>query len=232
MPLLIDGSLQIGPRGAASITTVPEYLASISKNSWYIGYVAGSGMASNSDGSGTVSDGGAVGKWSPIYYTSGLDTVAFTQATSGNRPAYGASRNGLPGIYGDASAWHMNLNSTTQLNGSYTVLIKAWTVLETAHVYSHNSNGVAWSTATTTQDQFIVNSVQTQVSKSVFYTPVPSTTQVANVGWSTTGTAHNGFAPRILMRTSGTAPSSSTIHTLWLVPVLTASEIRGALAFL
>jgi hypothetical protein len=144
MPLLIPTSAVLGPRPTGGPATLPAYLVSIAKDSFYGIYTPGQNMAPNSDGSGgAVADGGAVGSWSTSEALNW--NWKFIQASAAARPAYGATISPLgPAIYGNGTSQWMKLNSDTALNGGYTVLMSFETTNTAGAVFSQNGVNFAW----------------------------------------------------------------------------------------
>ncbi len=236
MPILIPDSLQIGPRAAGSPSTLTDYLTSIGKAGSFSRFLASSGLAPNSDGSGgAVADGGAVGYWTPIQQA-GLN-IKFIQATSANRPAYGASRDGTPGVYGNASSWWLALDSTTAMNGAHSLLISGLLPAEAATPYSANITQFALTTITTgaepilfTNSQLLGNQLP-HVWRKEWKSGVSANR--VRFGVAVSGTAHNNNAPNILRRSNNTNFSSGTIFEIVLIGApLTAAELDQAVQYL
>lgn len=231
MPLVIPGSTQIGPHAAAPPATLVDYLVSIGKSSWYGRFLASSGLAPNSDGSGgAVADGGAVGCWAAIQAAS--FSAKFTQATSASRPAYGASRDGKAGIYGNGSSWFMSLDSTTALNGSFSLLFSGWFVNESASVVSQNSLNLALRTASNIADQIYVTGVQAISAQQSWQRGLSGANNHVRGGFTTTGTGHNGNSMNLLRRSTASEYSTSTLYEIAMCPALTHEELSRAISYL
>ncbi|CAB4162381.1 hypothetical protein UFOVP785_33 [uncultured Caudovirales phage] len=226
-------------RGGSSITTLPQYLASIGKNSFYARFVAGTNMFVNADlTGGAVALNGTVGSWQAEAANTSNFTAYFAQSASGDRPLYAAA-NGINSLYASGNATgdtrYMDLNSTTALNGNYTVIARHPLLARDSKTpFSHNGTAVYWVSAAgggnmiagigangvTAADQV------THVIRNVAGTSSGN----CIIGVSQTGTGHNGFAPRLFRRT--TAYSASAISELWFMPVLTDVQLDAAMAFI
>lgn len=225
-------------RGGSSITTLPQYLASIGKNSFYARFVAGTNMFVNSDlTGGAVALNGTVGSWQAEAANTSNFTAYFAQAASGDRPLFAAA-NGVNSLYASGNATgdsrHMDLTSTSILNGAYSVLCRHPLVARDSRApYSHNVSTVYWITSTGagTMLTFAAGG-QTSADQIIWVVRNTPATSAGNcvVGLSQTGTAHNGTAPRLLRRT--TNYSASAISELWFTPQLTANELDAAMAFI
>ncbi|RLS34366.1 MAG: hypothetical protein DWH81_15500 [Planctomycetota bacterium] len=238
MPLYLPGSVVLGPRGsgASAPSSLTAFLASIGKASWYGGFQAGVNMFSATAGGGSsvTTNGANVGSWLPNN-TAGGWTAVFNQGSSPKKPMYGTSRNGKPGIFGDADGLHFSFNSTTALNLPHTVLISAWTSQDSGCLYSHNTRTIAYlNGASTDGDPNIYSGGvrNNQVAKALISTPATSTTASIKVGISSTGSAFYNTAPNLFRQSDATAYTNSTIYELWFVPWLTPSEANVALTYL
>ena len=243
MPLIVPGSMQIGPRpsGSSAPSTLPAYLTSIGKDSFYARFVAGTNMYVNSDKTGgAVSIDNLVGSWDYDAANTSNWSAYWTQATSGNRPYY-KTAGGVNSLYApsndtatDADTRHMQLSSTSQLNGTYSIFVKCPLLArDTRAVFSHNISQCAilsssgssqlltlFSNNSSTADQ-LINVVRNS----------PGTSSgVTLIGLSQTGTGHNGVAPYLLRRTSNY--SWSAISEIWFTPQLTAAELDAAMTFI
>jgi hypothetical protein len=240
VPLVVNGSHVLGPAASGSgISTLPDYLASIGKNSFYARFVAGTGMYVNADKTGgAVALNGTVGSWEADPANTSNFTAYFTQSASGDRPLYAAA-NGVNSLYASGNASgdtrYMDLNSTTALNGAYTVICRhPLLARESKTPYNHNTTNVMWVTSTTGQPLFasINASGQTTADQVIHVIRNTPATTAGNclIGLSQTSTTHNGFAPRLLRRS--TTYSSSAISELWFTPQLTALELDAAMTFI
>lgn len=239
MPLVINGSHTLGPAASGSgITTLPAYLASIGKNSFYARFVAGTGMFVNSDlTGGAVALNGTVGSWQSEAANTSNFTAYFAQSASGDRPLYAAA-NSVNSLYASGNATgdsrHMDLNSTSALNGAYTVLVRHPLLARDSKApYSHNNTQFYYSSSTGAGSFLAAvsaggSSAADQAIHVVRNTPA-TTSGNCIVGVSQTGTGHNGFAPRLFRRS--TAYSASAISELWFTPQLTAAELDAAMDF-
>jgi len=234
MPLHLPGSLILGPRAAsaAAPATLIAYLTSIGKDSFYARFLAGEAMTVNSDGSGgAVADGGAVGRWSA--FQSSNYTARFAQATAAARPGYGASRDGKPGIFGNVSSWFMALDSTTANNQSFTLLASGWMVMQNASWVSQQSQGIAIKTASGNgADTAFMNGAINNTTPQVWRKSLSGDNNSLRMGVTITSSGHHNAAMNLWRRSTATEHSSSTLHELWFVPVLTVSEIAAALNYL
>ena len=240
MPLIVPGSMQIGPRpsGSSAPATLPEYLASIGKGSWYGGFRAGLQQFSDFDNLVPVTaDGASVRNWLANWSAGGF-SASWGQSTGSRRPAYGTSRNGKPGIYGDGTDWYMTLNSPTALDRTHTVLLSTWTsVFVYGRFYSHGANNSSFQCPnnTTTQPTFLINGTTGGVTQNTVLeqTAVSGSTSAHRCGWSTVGTGFYGSAPTLFRSTAGIVYTANTIHEIWLIGAeLTPREISAALSYL
>ena len=235
MPLLLPGSAAIGPRPASGPATLPAFLASIAKASFYGIYTAGQNMAANSDGSGgAVADGGAVGCWTASDTASW--TAKFIQATSASRPAYGATiSGGQPAIYGNGTSWSMALDSATALDRDHTILMSVETMSQNGYVFTQN--GDQWSyyqRSGANPDIYWATNLATGNGLPRAGQGELSTTyqRIQRIAISTgSGTAHYGNAMRIF---SGASAYFATcrIRQIAFVPKLTGLECARALPLL
>lgn len=241
MSLRIPGSTRLGPRSSgSSITTLPAYLASIGKNSWYARFVAGTNMFVNSDlTGGAVALNGIVGSWQAEAANTSNFTAYWSQSNAANRPHY-ATANSVNCLYsstnnpaGVGDTRHLQLTSTTALNGAYSFLIRLPIYERDSRTpYSHNnvfyfvsSSGAGSLFASVVASGF---TAADQVPHVYRNTPGTSSGNLL-MGMSQTGTGHNGTAPYVLRRS--TTYSASAISELWLVPQLTANELDAAMTF-
>lgn len=240
MPLVVNGSHVLGPAASGSgITTMPAYLASIGKNSWYARFVAGTNMFVNADlTGGAVALNGTVGSWQAEAANTSNFTAYFTQSASGDRPLYAAA-NGVNSLYASGNATgdsrHMDLNSTTTLNGNYTVIARhPLLARDSKSPYSHNGTAVYWGSAAGGGNLLAaVGANGTAVADQVTHVVrnfAGTSSGNCIIGVSQTGTGHNGFAPRLLRRS--TSYSASAISEIWFMPVLTDVQLDAAMAFI
>jgi len=231
------GSIYAG--GGSSITTLPQYLTSIGKDSFYARFAAGIGMYVNSDKTGgAVALNGTVGSWEADPANTSNFTAYFTQSASGDRPLYAAA-NSINSLYASGNATgdsrHMDLNSTSILNGAYSVLVRHPLLARDSKApYSHNGTAFYWSTSTGAGSILSAisaggSSAADQCNWVLRNTPGTSSGNCI-IGASQTGTGHNGTAPRLFRRT--TAYSASAISELWVTPQLTAVELDAATTFI
>lgn len=133
MPIVLPGSLQLGPRGSSAPSTLAAYFASLGKTQYSI-FNQGSGMYQTSAGTGAVDSGDPVGCWVAQYQAG--ETWKFHQPTAASRPTYSTSLFTHPGIYGNGTSHCLLSDSTTALNRAITVLV----------LYNwQNTLGMAWS---------------------------------------------------------------------------------------
>lgn len=224
-----------GSAGSSAPGTLPEYLASIGKASWYGGFKAPHQLFSDiANTVPVVTDGAGWRNWLANWSAGGFNAY-FTQSTGSRRPALGTNRNGLPGVYGDATDWRAGLDSTTALNRSYTLLMSCWsTMTGSSGVFSHNNNTHSFRTQSSVADPLVyANSTGgITVPKVIECTPVSGTTAKHRVGWSTVGTNHYNNAPSILCLSNNSILTDSTIYELWFTETLTTAEITQALKYL
>lgn len=142
MPIRAAGAGVLSPRGSGStITTVAAFLTSISKDSWYSLFEAGTGMFQNSNGTGSVATGDPVGCWAASVQVGA--TFKFVQATSASRPTYSTTQYRLPTIYGNGTSHNLACDSTTALNRTCSVVVQYITgATNTGMVWSQN--GQTW----------------------------------------------------------------------------------------
>ncbi len=238
MPLYLPGAVTLGPRssGTSVPSTLVAYLASIGKDSWYGGFLAGVNMTSSSAGGGSAvsTNGASLGSWLPNYSAGGWNAL-FSQGSSPKKPAFGTNQNGKPGIFGDGSDQFFTLNSTTALNLPHSVLISAWTPQSSGCLYSHNVKTIAYLTGSgTDMDPSIYSGGlrNNQVPKLLQSTPSTSTTASIKVGISSVGSAFYNTAPNLFRQSDNSLFTASTIHELWFVPQLTPAELAMALTYL
>jgi hypothetical protein len=233
---------------AAAVTTMPDYLASIGKNSWYARFAAGVNMWSGATLNGTAATivvppanagNGNVGSWG----SDPANTLNFTAywAYSGglsNCPYYAVS-NGINSLVGtgndNGDARYLDLNSTTALNGNYSILVRHPVLARDNRTpYSHNGTAVYWGTSTGAGSILAgVGANGTTAADQVTWVlrNAPGTSSGnCIIGVSQTGTGHTGFAPRLFRRT--TSYSITSISEIWLMPLLTAPELDGAMTYL
>lgn len=225
----------IGPLPVAAPASLVAYLTSIGKASWYGQYLATAGKSANSDGSGSVADGGAVGKWAANQAVGW--TASFIQPTAASRPLFSTSVSTLgPVIYGNGTSATLYLDQATALDKDCTVLVSTETLNAYGYLFTQNMDN--WSYYT-----------QAGQPALTYYAGSPATganlTQSDNrdgtaTNWqfyrrlaisSGTSTARYGQPFRLL----GTASGSFTAHRiaeLWFVPKLTRAECNKALAYL
>ena len=242
MPLVINGSHTLGPAASGSgITTLPAYLASIGKNSFYARFVAGTNMFVNADlTGGAVALNGTVGSWQAEAANTSNFTAYWTQSTAGDRPHYAAA-NGINSLYsssnnpsGAADQRHLVLTSTSALNGAYSIIVRLPILArDSRSPYSHNGTALYFGTSTGAGSLFAGigaggSTSADQITHCVRNTG-GTTSGNALVCISQTGTGHNGVAPYLLKRS--TQYSSSAISELWLTPQLTTNELDAAMTF-
>lgn len=237
MPLYLPGSIQIGPRaGGSGPATLPDYLASIGKDSWYGGFKAPYQLFSDIANTVPVTtDGAAWRNWLANWSAGGF-SASFGQSTGSRRCALGLSRNGKPGVYGDGVDWYANLSSTTEINRSHTVLISAWATFGANNqIYSHNHLNMHFKVPVSSNSEptlYAASGYGSLIEKVVETTPVNGTTAAFRVGWSSVGSAFYNNAPNIFRNSLGSGYTDSTIYELWYVPRLTPAEIIAALKYL
>lgn len=240
MPIYITGSTLVGPRAAGGAANLPAYLQSIGKASWYGGYKVPLQLFSDIGNTTLVTtDNAAWRNWLPNWSAGGW-SASFGQSNGPRRCAYGASRNGKPGIYADGVDWFANLSSTTALNLQHTVLISAWVTCAAGPpcLYSHANQAMRYECPTATGNQSSVFAASTKKNFNASHvqqaTPVDASSYALRIGWSTdpASTQHHNNAPNLFRSSSDANYSSSTIYELWFVPWLTPAEITDALKFL
>ena len=244
MPLIVPGSMQIGPRpsGSSAPATLPEYLASIGKNSWYARFVAGTNMWTGATLNGSAASlNGNVGSWGVDSSNTSNFSAYWTQSTGGNQPYYRAA-NGINSLYavennpsGAAETRHLQLSSTTALNGDYTVIVRHPILARDSRTpYSHNATAFYWTTSTGS-GQFLSGmgaGGSTSADQIIWVTRNTPGSSSGNciIGISQTGTGHNNNAPYLLRRS--TTYSSSAISEIWFTPQLTVTELDAAMTFI
>jgi len=240
--LIAAGSIVLGPTGGGSSgpTTLPEYLASIGKATWYGGFKAPNNLFSDiSNTVAVTTDGASWRNWLPSW-TAGGFSASFGQSTGSRRCALGTSRNGKPGAYGDGVDWYATLSSTTELNRQYTILMSAWVTCAAGQpcLYSQNGNSVRYSCPASISGMPVFYGASGQLGVRANHvsqgTPVDASTFANRMGWSTHegSTQHYNTAPNLFRSSTDAAYSASTIHELWFVEKLTPEEITEALKFL
>lgn len=235
------GAAKVGGRPTGAISTLPAYLASIGKNSWYARFVAGTAMWTNNNLTGSaVSLNGNVGSWGVDSSNTSNFTAYWTQTFVGNYPVY-ATANDVNSLYtssndplGAGDTRHLQLSSTTVLNGAYTVIMRHPILArDTRTPYSHNNTSVYWGTSNGGGSILAgIGASGTTVADQVIWVlrNAPGTSSGnCIIGVSTTTTGHNGFAPYLLRR--GSSYSSSAISEIWFTPQLTAAELDAAMTF-
>jgi len=240
--LIAAGSIVLGPTGGGSSgpTTLPEYLASIGKATWYGGFIAPNNLFSDIANTVAVTTDGASWRNWLTYQSAGGFSASFGQSTGSRRCALGTSRNGKPGVYGDGVDWYATLSSTTELNRQHTVLMSAWITCAAGPpcLYSHNNQQMRLicPTSVGSMPTFYAASTSQGVKANHVLqgTPVDASTFAARMGWSTdaANSAYYNFSPNLFRSSTDAAYSSSTIHELWFVEKLTPAEITEALKFL
>lgn len=240
--LIVNGAMTLGAAPTASVSTLPAYLSSIGKNSWYARFAPGTNMWTSSGLTGSaVSLNGNLGSWGPDSSNTSNFTAYWNQATVSNYPVYAAA-NGINSLYsssnnpaGAGDTRHLQLSSTTALNGAYTVIVRMPLIERDGRSpFSHNSSSVYFiSGSGSSQLLSAIGASGTTVPDQIIHV-VRNTpgTSIGNctVGISQTGTAHNGTAPYLLRRS--TTYSASAISDLWFTPQLTASELYTAMTFI
>lgn len=243
MPLIVPGSMQIGPRpsGSSAPATLPEYLASIGKAAWYAQFVAGTNMWTGSALNGSaISLNDAVGSWGVNSSNTSNFSAYWTQATSGDRPYYRAA-NGINSLYaiensptGAQETRNLQLSSSTVLNGTYSILMRIPILArDNRPLYSHNNTNAAIISGLGSNLLLNLYSNNSQVADqitSVARNAAGTSSGSCLVGLSQSGTGHNNNAPYLLKRS--TQYSSSAISEIWFMPQLTATELDAAMTFI
>ncbi len=240
MPLVLPGAIILGPRASSAPSNIRQYLASIGKDSWLANWLATSGLAPNSDGSGgAVADGGAWGCWSTFENVA--SNWKFIQPTSAKRPAYtagGASFDGLPAVYGNAASWTAYLDSATALNKDYTLLISTEMKNVTGGVISQNlSYGISVYGVANAEPTYHYEGTAAggnPLPKAVSSTPAGATwLNIRRIAISSgTGTTRYGYAPHLFSWAGSSAWSNALIRQIVFCPKLTASECAQAIQYL
>lgn len=235
MPVILPSSIQIGPRATAP-ATIQAYLTSIGKASTYGIWTAGQGMAANSDGTGSVSSGGAVGCWAP-QYNSSLN-YKFIQATSANRPQYTTCSDSVACIAGNGSSWSLALESTTALNMAFTLCLSIELMNNTGYVHSQNNDtwslygrSSSWSvpelyhgtkdTALNTDFTIIRKATGTSYQNII---RIASVSPLSGTGWY-----NNALT---LFSSAAGFPGSHRIRQICICPVLTALQQPSLLSLM
>lgn len=235
MPILTPGMTTLGPAGGSSITTLPAYLASIGKNSFYARFVAGTNMYVNADktGGSPTLDSGTVGSWDYDAANTSNWSAYWSQSNAADRPRY-MTAGGVASIAGNADSHHIDLNSTTALNGTYSVLIK-YTLLarDSRALFSHNVTACHISSSAGSAQLFSIAANGASVADQIIQVSrnSPGTSSGKGiVGVTQNGTGHNGTAPRLFRRSS--TYSNSAISEIWFMPALNAEELDDAMTFI
>ena len=240
--------MTLGPAPVAAIATLPAYLASIGKNSWYARFVAGTNMWTGQTLNGSASTivtppanagSGNVGSWGPDSANTSNFTAYWSTGVGASTYPYYAVSNGINSLVAtgndNGDARYMDLTSTSALNGAYTVIVRhPFLARDSKTPYSHNGTAIYWATSTGAGSIFsAVSASGTNASDQVIWvlrnTPATSGGNCV-FGLSTTTTGHNGFAPRLFRRT--TNYSVTSFSELWFTPQLTAVELNAAMAFI
>lgn len=232
------GSMYVIRGGSSSPATLPAYLASIGKNSFYARFVAGTNMWTGSALNGSAATlNGNVGSWGVDSANTSNFSAYWTQASAADQPYYQAA-NGVNSLYAPTNAGagdsrHMQLSSTTALNGTYSLLIRVpYMARDNRWIYSHNTAHFGVSSLTGSNSLFTATSnnsaVMDQIACVVRNTAGTSSGN-ALIGITQSGTGHNNSAPYLLRRSS--QYSSSGISEIWLMPALTAAELDAAMTF-
>lgn len=235
MAVGVNGRVGVLNAGATAPATLPAYLASIGKASWYGYFRRGLGMFSESAGITPVTTFGAsVGCWVPSV-TAGGFSARFVQTTNSKRPSY-MSVYGTSGIQGDATTTWLQLDSTTALNRDYTVFISATALADAGGLYSHNGSQMRASLpgGTTGPVSIYVAGVAGMTVQSVIsVAPVNSTTAGFRIGWKSAGSSFYNTAPN-LMRLSGNSNYTEACFADVLIvgEHMTPEQIAGAIPYL
>lgn len=240
MAIGVDGRIGVLNAGSSAPSTLPAYLASIGKNSWYARFIAGTNMWTGATLNGSAASlNGTVGSWGVDSANTSNFSAYWTQASAGDRPYYQAA-NGVNSLYAPtndhaslADTRHMQLSSTTALNGTYSLLIRVpYMARDTRWIYSHNGTHFGVSSTAGSNSLFTATSnnsaVMDQIACVVRNTAGTSSGN-ALIGITQSGTGHNNSAPYLLKRLS--QYSSSGISEIWLMPALTANELDAAMTF-
>lgn len=237
MPLIVPGSLQLGPRSPAAPTTLIEYLASINKTSFYARWGASFGRAAQADGSGgPVPSGGAVGCWAPIQQSN--FPYKFVQVTTASRPAYSETLSSLgPVISGNGLSWVMSLDSATALDRDCTILASVETTVTLGYIFSQNGDQWSWYSPPNQPPLFYYGTTELgtgllQAHRSETPPGAASWQRLRRIAVSSgPQNSRYGSALRILGG-NGAYFSATRIAELAIVPRLTAAECGQALQFL
>ena len=238
MAIGVDGRIGVVSGGGA-IMTIPPLLASFGKSSWYAQFLIGTETYVNADKTGgAVSVGGNIGSVGANPANTSNFTAYFTSSGGVTNQPYLATQSGTNVVVGTGNdvgdTRYLLLNSTTALNGAYSVVVKLPFLSRDARsFYSHNNVQVDMRPAGNTQISIITTSASgtnsDQTIQCVKSSPGTSS-GIATFGVTQSGTGHNGFAPYLLRRS--TAYSMSKISEVWLMPALTADELCKVVALL
>lgn len=241
MAIGVDGRIGVLNVGSSAPSTLPAYLTSIGKDSWYAQYVAGTNMWTGATLNGSaVSLNDALGSWGVNSSNTSNFSAYWTQSTSGDRPFYRAA-NGINSLYaiensptGAQETRHLQLSSSTALNGQYSMLMRIPILARDSRtLYSHNGTNVAiisGSGSNLLLNLYANNSQIADQIVSVARNTAGTSSGSCLVGLSQTGTGHNNSAPYLLRRS--TQYSSSAISEIWFTPQLTANELDAAMTFI
>ena len=238
MPIILPGSMQLGPRGSSSPATMAAFLSSIGKSSWYGGFLQGQGLVANSDGSGgAVSSGGAVGCWATSQSAGGF-SAKWIQATSASRPGYSTSLSGLgPVVYGNGSSWSLYLDSATALNRDCTILISLETTAASGYLFTQNGDQWSWYISGNSDPQLYystteVGSALAQAHRNDTLSGAAAWQRARRVAISSgASTSRYGSPMRILGGASGYF-TGSRFAEIWVTEKLTSLECTKALTYL
>ena len=242
--LISAGSIVLGPTGGGSSgpTTLPEYLASIGKNSWYARFIVGTDLwtGTNLTGSAVTLDSATtIGSWG--YDTANTSNFTAYWTTTGGTTAqpYYKTQNGVGAVVGTGNSngagdqRYMQLTSTTALNGAYSMIVRVPLLYrDSKSVYSHNGTTVYFSSAAGAGTLIsVAASGQSAIDQIIHVVRSTPGTSSANclIGISQTGTGHNNFAPYLGRRSS--AYGESAVREIWFTPQLTATELDNAMVF-
>lgn len=232
MPIIVPDGVVIGPKssGTTAPATLVEYLTSISKTSFYARWIASSGLAPNSDGTGgAVSLNGAVGYWAPIEQ-SGFNHN-WIQATTAQRPSYVLS-DGTASIVGNGSTWNMYLDAAALDSVQHSVLISFQISGDGGYLYSHNNTQNALQQqASSAYPRLRIAGGTGFNAPQAWQFKAGTTYPKVRAAWDYTGTTTG--VPRILVAsTNGTGWTAGAIMEIAVCPRLTEDQCNQALEYL
>jgi hypothetical protein len=238
------GSIYAGG-GSSAPATLPEYLASIGKDSWYATFEVGTDLWTGTNGTGsniTLDSSTNVGSWvSQAANTKNFSAYWTTSGGATQQPFY-KTLNGRPAIVGTGNSdgtgdqRYMLLSSATALNGPYSALFKvAHLYRDNKSFYSHNGTAV-YMQSSSGGGSLLGGLGANAVTVADQITHVGKNAPGASSGICVFGisqphvSAHNGFAPYLCRRLS--TYGQTAISKVCFTPLLAADELDVAMTYL